>query len=63
MRAADHSGAVPPSASPQPGRESNWDILIDHGSESTAENARGAHVPPRWSGRSCARFSPEEVAF
>ena len=34
--------------------------------KSTAENARGARVPPRWSGRSCARFlleSPDLELF
>ena len=31
-------------------------ILTHLGSEATAENARGARVPPGWSGRSCARF-------
>ena len=34
-------------------------ILPHHGSNSTAENARGARVPPGWSGCSCARFLPE----
>ena len=28
-------------------------------SEVTAENARGVHIPPGWSGRSCARLLPE----
>jgi hypothetical protein len=27
-----------------------------YSSELTAQNARGARVPPWWSGRSCARF-------
>ena len=30
-----------------------------HSSELTAQNARGAHVPPGWSGRSGARFWPD----
>ena len=41
----------------------NRTSLTHHGSESAAENARGAQVPPEWSGRSCARCLPEEPTF
>ena len=37
--------------------------MAHHCSESTAENARGAHVPPGWSGRSRARLAPETIDF
>ena len=54
--------------SPEAVKKLNWANLNRPVSESTGENARGAHVPPGWRGRvgplsPCARLGPEVIDF
>ena len=68
----DHRGSqafsTPPAAKYAAKLSQSFDSLAKGDKCRNSRNARGAHVPPRWSGRvgppsPCARFLPEEANF
>jgi hypothetical protein len=50
-------------SSPEAVKKLNRAILAHHGSESTAENARGAHVPPGGAGAPAHAFRRKDLTF